>query len=189
MDRLHSTCASSASQPAVDPPSADLVVLADGTPVTIRPLQTGDRASILELFARLSSESRQRRFFMPKPDLSAREVGYLADVDHVSREALAATDARDSSVVGVARYAQIWQDPQAADMAIAVADEFQAMGIGTALAARLVQRARANRLERLTATTLWENRPARALLRRLGFRARASQGSELELELLLAPVV
>ena len=58
------------------------------------------------------------------------------------------------------------------------------MGIGTALArARRRECARANGVALLTATTLWENRPARALLRRLWFLARASHGNEVELEL------
>ena len=39
----------------------------------------------------------------------------------------------------------------------------------------------------LTATTLWENLPARTLLRHLRFRARASHGVEIELELELNP--
>ena len=67
--------------------------------------------------------------------------------------------------------------------AVEVADELQGMGIGTALARRVVRRARANGFALLTATTLWENRPARALLRRLEFHARGSDGSVIELEL------
>ena len=35
----------------------------------------------------------------------------------------------------------------------------------------------------LTASTLWENRAARALLRGMGFQARGSEGSVIELEL------
>jgi hypothetical protein len=54
---------------------------------------------------------------------------------------------------------------------------------GRRLRLQPVRRARANGFTLLTATTLWENRPARALLRRLGFRARASHGSEIEYEL------
>lgn len=49
-----------------------------------------------------------------------------------------------------------------AEVAVEVADELQNMGIGTALARRLVERARANGFTLLTATTLWENKPARA---------------------------
>ena len=59
------------------------------------------------------------------------------------------------------------------------------MRLGTGLAARLMERARVNGMTRLTATTLWENAPARALLWRLGFYARASAGHEIELELVV----
>jgi ribosomal protein S18 acetylase RimI-like enzyme len=57
------------------------------------------------------------------------------------------------------------------------------MGIGTALARRVVRRARANGFVLLTATTLWENRRARALLRRLEFHARESDDGVINLEL------
>jgi hypothetical protein len=77
--------------------------------------------------------------------------------------------------------------PGVADVAVEVADELQSMGVGTEIAARLVERARANGFTLLTATTLWEKRPARALLRRLSFRARASHGAEIELELQIEP--
>ena len=46
-----------------------------------------------------------------------------------------------------------------------------------------MQAARANGVRTLTASTLWENVPARALLRRLGFRPVGSEDGVLELEL------
>ena len=72
-------------------------------------------------------------------------------------------------------------------MAVEVADDVQNMGIGTELAARIVRRARANGFTALSATTLWENRPARALLRRLHFEARGSHGGIIDFELRLQP--
>jgi L-amino acid N-acyltransferase YncA len=68
-------------------------------------------------------------------------------------------------------------------MAITVVDELQGMGIGAALAIRTVNRARANGVAVLIATTLSENRPARALVRRLGFRAVTAHGSGIDHEL------
>jgi RimJ/RimL family protein N-acetyltransferase len=155
----------------------------EGRPVTVRPLDAGDRDELLRLFLRLSPESRRRRFLGPKEELSERELDVLADVDHISDEALVAVDVRDGSIIGVARYAGFQNTPGVADVAIAVADEFQGLGVGTVLASCLMQRARANRVDALVATTLWENRPARALMRRLGFVARASHGDQIELEL------
>jgi RimJ/RimL family protein N-acetyltransferase len=156
--------------------------LADGTQLRIRPIGCEDRDGLAAMFERLSPESRHRRYLSPKRELTARELTYLTDIDHIRHEAFAAVRWRDGEIVGVARYAHYAAAPDVADLAVEVIDELQRMGIGTALARRTIRSAHANGFTQLTATTLWENRPARALLRRLGFRARASHGGEIELE-------
>ena len=169
------------------PAASDLLVLANGTRLRFRPISSHDRDRLARLFAQLTPESRYRRFLSPKRRLTPQELMYLTDIDHVTHEAIAAIEQRDGSIVGVGRYAQFADREAVADVAFTVADELQGMGIGTVLARCLVDRARANGFTLLTATTLWENRPARALLRRLRFRARASHGPEIELELELNP--
>jgi RimJ/RimL family protein N-acetyltransferase len=151
--------------------------------IQFRPLSPDDCAGLAALFARLSPESRHRRFLSPKPDLTRRELTYLTDIDHIHHEAIAAVDRRDGSIVGVGRYVYEADRPGVAEVAVEVADELHGMGIGTALARHTVRRARANGFALLTATTLWANRPARALLRRLGFHARASHDAVIEFEL------
>jgi RimJ/RimL family protein N-acetyltransferase len=152
---------------------------------SIRPVVVSDREGLAALFVRLSPESRRRRFMTLKLELSERELTFFTHVDHIRHEALAAVDDSDGSIVGVARYVQ-WPDrPRVADVAIEVADDLHRYGIGSMLAQALVRCARENGLEVLTATTLWENVPARALAHRAGFLARAGLGSEIELELYL----
>ncbi len=151
--------------------------------IHVRPLEPSDRAGIAALFKRLSPESRRQRFLGPKPTLSDRELTYLTAVDHRLHEALAAVDRRDGSIVGVARYVREPDRPTVADGAVAVADEHHGRGIGTVLVRCLIARARVNGFSVLTATTLWENRRARTLLRRTGFEARGSRGAVIELEL------
>ncbi|MFZ0088038.1 MAG: GNAT family N-acetyltransferase [Solirubrobacteraceae bacterium] len=163
----------------------DVLVLADGTRLRLRPLGSEDRDGFAALFARLSPESRYRRFLSPKRELTPGELSDFTDIDHIRHAAFAAIDQRDGSIVGVGRYVHVADRPKVADLAVEVTDEVQNMGIGTALAIHTVQRARDNGFALLTATTLWENRPARALLRRLEFHAYASDGSEIELELKL----
>ena len=164
--------------------SADIGSAAtEGARFSLRPLRVSDRDALRALFARLSPESRRRRFLTGKPELSDRELTYLTDVDHVRHEALTAIDPEHGSLVGVARYV-IWPDrADAADVAIEVADDLQRNGIGLMLAEALIRRARENGVRVLTATTLWENHAARALARRVGFRARSSAGNDIELEL------
>jgi RimJ/RimL family protein N-acetyltransferase len=163
----------------------DVLVLGDGTRLRLRPLGSEDRDGFAALFARLSPESRYQRFLSPKRELTPRELSDFTDIDQIRHAAFAAIDQRDGSIVGVGRYVHVTDRPKVADLAVEVTDELQNMGIGTALARHTVQRARDNGFALLTATTLWENRPARALLRRLEFHAYARDGSEIELELKL----
>jgi RimJ/RimL family protein N-acetyltransferase len=181
-------CCMEQSCPTGDAHTGDVLALADGTRFALRTIGAADGDGVAALFARLSPQSRHRRFMSPKLELTSRELTFLTHIDHVQHEAVAAIDPRDGSIVGVARYVRHGNRESAADLAVAVADELHNRGIGTALVKRIVERARANGFALLTATTLWDNRPARALLRGLGFHARASRGAEIELQLPLARV-
>ena len=48
----------------------------------------------------MSDRTRRQRFLGPKPRLSARELDYLTDVDHVTHEALVAIDETTGEIVG-----------------------------------------------------------------------------------------
>src|ERR1700722_11971836 len=163
--------------------STDRIVLPDGRRVALRSLRRGDRTGLAGLFARLSSESRRRRFLTAKSRLTSAELDYLSDVGHPAHEAMAAIDERDGSIIGVSRYVADPMRPGAADVAIAVADDFQNRSVGTALAERIITRAQEHGVATLTATTYCENAAARALLRRFGFNGRRGWPGELELEL------
>jgi RimJ/RimL family protein N-acetyltransferase len=152
--------------------------------LTVRPIRASDKDALRDLFERMSDRSRRRRFLTPKPSLSARELAYFTEVDHRRHEALVAV-APGGCLAGVARYACAHGDDTEADVAFAVADDWQGRGIGADLARRLVEDARANGIERLTATTLAENRPAHRLLRGLGFTVYGADSSGVDLELSL----
>jgi RimJ/RimL family protein N-acetyltransferase len=163
--------------------AGDVWVLSDGRRLRFRPVTADDRDRLAGLFARLSFESRYRRFLSPKPELTPRELAFLTDVDHVGHEAIAAIDHSDGAMVGVARYVRVPDRVGVAAVAVEVVDELHRMGVATALAERLLERARANGFALLIATTLDENRAARALLRRFRFRPLTRHGIEIELEL------
>ena len=80
----------------------DVVALADGTRLRLRAIEIDDRDRIAALFARLSPQSRYRRFLSPKLKLTPRELSQLTDIDHIHHVAIAAVDDRDGSIVGVA---------------------------------------------------------------------------------------
>jgi RimJ/RimL family protein N-acetyltransferase len=153
----------------------------------VRPIAPADRDRLAEAFDALSERSRHDRFLGPKPRLSARELRYLTEVDHVSHEALVAIEEASGRIIGVARYAKGAAPGPAADVAVTVVDAWQRRGIGTALATRLIERARDNGIGRLTGTALAGNRAARALLDRLGFRVHGISGGVMDAALELSP--
>jgi GNAT superfamily N-acetyltransferase len=181
------------AQPTIDVMPSDELVLANGIRVRVRPAVPSDRDRQADLFTRLSPESRRRRYLIVKHALTAKELDYLSEIDQCTHAAFAALDERDHSIVGISRYvrhtASSAAAEPAAEVAVEVADVFQRMGVGTILTMHAVAHARRNGIGVLTATTLWENRPARALLRRLGFHARTSHGSDIDYELKLKSAV
>jgi acetyltransferase len=73
-----------------------------------------------------------------------------------------------------------------AELAVIVSDRFQKRGIGTLIVGQLVDFARDEKLDRITATVLFENRPMQKVFQRLGFQLNRGPDSEsLEAELVL----
>lgn len=154
--------------------------------ITIRPIEPGDRELLVEGMKRLTPESRYRRFLSPTTELSAAQLRYLTEVDHHDHEALIATDRATGVGVGVARFVRSEDDPAVAELAVAVTDDWQGRGVGTALLRSLTDRAREEGVERFSATVLEQNRPILELLERLGpveLHAREAGAVELEVEL------
>jgi RimJ/RimL family protein N-acetyltransferase len=162
-----------------------LVIRAGGSALDVRPITAADRDPYADAFSRLSDRSRLLRFFTPKKALTPRELTYFTEIDHHGHEALAARDRRDGRIVGVARYATVAEGADTAEVAVEVVDAWQGHGIGKRLLSAVIQRACENGLHRLVATTMVENRPARAILRRAGFAVRGAGDGLLELELTL----
>jgi RimJ/RimL family protein N-acetyltransferase len=159
------------------------LTLADGGDVEIRPLERSDREALASAVARLSERSRYLRFASPKPRLSERELDTLTELDRHSSDALLATDPTTRDVVGVARFAALPDKDGVVDVADTVGDRWQGCGLGTALLARLIQRARDEGHLALHATVLAENTPSIAMLRRAGFASRSGTGFLREFEL------
>ena len=159
--------------------------------VSIRPIRPDDGPELQAAYDRLSPRSQYHRFLAPKPHLSNRETRYLVDVDGHNHAALVATPVDDDrAIVGVARFVRLPDDPQAAEFAIVVGDEWHGQGVATALMARLAEVARAHGITRFRATMLAENGPAHRMVRRIPGRVvrerHAGIVDELEVELAAA---
>ena len=94
---------------------------------------------------------------------------------------------RDSGEgVGVARFIRSTTDPTAAEAAVAVVDNWQGRGLGTALLKALAARGREEGVERFTASVLAGNSPMLELVRRLSDTAvidRAGTVAEVQVRL------
>jgi GNAT superfamily N-acetyltransferase len=144
--------------------------------IHIRPLTSDDRERLADAFARLSDETRRRRFLSAATRLSERDLDALTGMDHHGHEALAAVAPRTGAIVGVARYIRLPRQPGAAEVAIAVDDAWQRRGIGRRLLTKLVDHARGEGVSHLTAYVGADNGPVRSWIRRLGGVALAQDG-------------
>ena len=160
-----------------------VIRLRHGRLALVRPLRDGDVETVAAVFERLGERSRRRRFNGPKPRLSPAELEQLAAV-HVNRHVLVASLARDDRPVAIAR---LVRDGSSAEIAFEVADDYQRLGVGSALTAMLLADARAAGIAEVTALVASDNAPAMSLLRRvLGRLEVAFEGPELSVRALLA---
>jgi ribosomal protein S18 acetylase RimI-like enzyme len=134
-----------------------------GPALVVRPLRHGAARIVMDLFERLGEESRRTRFNGPKPCLRRSELRELASVDANHHVLVAYVDG-DPQPVAIAR---LVRDGSTAEVAFAVADEYQQRGIGSALAAELIDDARAVGITEITALVASDNPAAVALLRRV----------------------
>ncbi len=145
--------------------------LRDGTPVLVRPIRPDDKELIRHGFDRLSPASRYRRFLSPVYELSDAELRYLTEIDYVDHFAWAALRAdRPNEGIGVARYIRLKEEPEVAEAAVTVLDEYQGKGLGTLLLALLAAAAVATGIRTFRAYVLEGNVPMRDLLETLGAR-------------------
>jgi ribosomal protein S18 acetylase RimI-like enzyme len=149
----------------------------------VRPLRHGDVRTVWGLFERLGERSRRTRFNGPKPCLSVPELRQLASVDS-THHVLVAYVEDDSQAVAIAR---LVREGSSAEIAFAVADEYQQRGIGSTLAAELVTDARAAGITEITALVSSDNPAAVALLRRIaGALDIRREGPELSIRVAIA---
>jgi GNAT superfamily N-acetyltransferase len=162
-------------------PRVTEVELSDGSRVQIRPLNPDDKAGLAAGFERLSELSRYRRFLSPTAHLTAGQLAYLTEIDHHDHEALVAIEPSSRAGLGVARYVRSLEEPREAEFAVAVADDWQRRGLGTALLTRLAARAYEEGITRFTGLVLGDNEPIRQLLGALGHvQQRRAEGATLE---------
>ncbi len=164
-----------------------VVILRDGASITVRPIAPEDKPLLVEVFGRLTEESRYWRFFMNLRALSAAMLVDFTEVDHSDHEAVIAIEPSSGQALGVARYGRLSEDPEAAEVAVAVVDDWHRRGVARALLAELSARARHEGFRRFVAVVRADNRAAVALFGRASGGKPRLAGPVLEFVIELGP--
>lgn len=155
-----------------DPNFPREVVLGDGSIGHLRPLVPADREALVAGLNSLSPESRIRRFFFDKKAFSETELHRLTHPDGVDHIAFLmearCEDSPEAQLVGVARCFRDPHDPSLAEVAFVTRDDWQGLGVGTALMHALSEAAWRVGIRRWFATLFFENRTTRNLLSGVG---------------------
>lgn len=143
------------------------VILSDGSSLRLREPSPEDYEEIRAFYEGLSLESRYRRFHgLGRTDLAARD---LAEASGEVRVALIAR--QGGRLVAVASY-DLLREQGAAEVAFAVADDFQRRGAATRMLEQLAAVAAARGVTRFDAEVLSENVGMLTVFRRVGFDIR-----------------
>src|SRR4051794_27911504 len=142
------------------------VALRDGSLVHIRPVRADDEPRLLEFLRDLPAEDRRTRFFGLGSNL-ARAAHDEADVDYARRFGLVVTATPQERVVGHAMY--VAGEPGRAEVAFAIASEYQSQGLATLLLGQLAEMAAAEGITTFVASVLSENRRMLDVFRNSGF--------------------
>jgi ribosomal protein S18 acetylase RimI-like enzyme len=147
------------------------VLLKDGSSMCLRPIMREDEEKLASLCSRMSRYSLFLRFHHMVNEVPRDEVRRSCDVDYYDTFGLAATlgDGADERMVGVAHFYRL-PSKDGAELALAVEDAYQGVGVGSHLLDHLICIAREKRIRRFQAVVMSENQRVLSLLQKGGCR-------------------
>lgn len=148
----------------------------DGAEVLIRPIRPEDERLMIGFHAKLSEKSIYQRYFhlLTLDQRTSHERLVRVCFGDYDREiALAAEmrsgEAGERELVAVGRLSKAHLMNEA-ELAVLIVDEYQSRGLGSELARRLIDIARAEKLDRITVEILGDNRSMIEVCRGVGFQ-------------------
>jgi RimJ/RimL family protein N-acetyltransferase len=141
-----------------------------GYNILFRPIKISDEPLLKDFIYSLSDQSLYRRFMSARKDVPHEVLQKLVVIDYTLEMAILAILPREETeeIVGVGRY---YTEPErhSAEVAFAVKDTHQQLGIGTELLAYLTYLAKRQGLLGFTAEVLAENQPMMHTFEKGGF--------------------
>jgi len=157
------------------------VVLRNGISSLIRAIRPDDKQRLLDGFHRLKGKSIYFRFFSAKKELTEKELKYFTEIDFEHHVALVSTIVSDGKekIIGVGRYIELKDKSKkrVAELAFAIDDEHQGLGVGTILFEHILTIAQNNGIAVLQADVLLENKSMLEIFQHSGFRLKSITGS------------
>ncbi|MGK7901163.1 MAG: bifunctional acetate--CoA ligase family protein/GNAT family N-acetyltransferase [Hormoscilla sp.] len=176
---LHDVSETHIPKPAIRPYPIQYVsswTLEDGTPVTIRPIRPEDEPMLVGFHKTLSEESVYFRYFHMM-GLQARvahdRLTRICFIDYDREMALVADykdpQTNEHQILGVGRLSKL-HGTNEAEFGMLINDSYQNRGLGTELLGRLLQVGKDEKLDRINAEILPDNRAMQRICEKLGFQ-------------------
>ncbi|HJZ48152.1 MAG TPA: bifunctional acetate--CoA ligase family protein/GNAT family N-acetyltransferase [Roseiflexaceae bacterium] len=179
-------------RPAIRPYPTQYIrpyTLRSGAEVLIRPIRPEDEPLIVAFHGTLSEQSVYLRYFYPmslEQRIAHERLTRICFIDYDREMVLVAERADPSSgqraIIGVGRLTKL-RGANEAEFATVVSDAYHGQGLGSELLRRLIAIGRDERLDRVVADVLPDNRDMQQVFKKLGFRFRRILGEPIRVEL------
>jgi RimJ/RimL family protein N-acetyltransferase len=136
----------------------------------VRPIRPSDAEALQAFDGGLCEACHRFRYLGWTPPLTPERAPAMATVDFRQRFTLVATTGREDGEVVVADCRLIAEPGAPAELAVAVADDHQGVGLGPALMRRMLSIAAEHGIEAVEARVRYDNERVMRVLRGLGFR-------------------
>jgi acetyl coenzyme A synthetase (ADP forming)-like protein len=173
---------------APDATETDFLTLRDGSTAAVRVAGPADCEALADFFARLSPQSRWRRFLSPALPRSELIASLCDSSKPRSALTLLATRVQGGKPCILATGSYLAREGRTAEVALAVADGFQGKGLGTLLLERLALLAARHGFAHFWALSAADNQPMLDVFRESGFAlTERPERGDVEVDLSLVP--
>jgi GNAT superfamily N-acetyltransferase len=184
---MQTTTKSADGEVATVPFRAATTKLRNGESIRIRALRPDDKDEVQRLIDEMSSESRYMRF-LGNRRLNAKDLAYITEIDfnqHVAVIAEAMSEGRWLPVA-LGEFVRDKDNPAAAEIALAVADTYQGLGLGAALLEHLTKVACTIGVHHFHALALADNQRLQHFIEKMGIHVSRVHESEGTISLSVA---
>jgi RimJ/RimL family protein N-acetyltransferase len=114
--------------------------LKDGRSVYVRAIRPDDKKTIIAEIGQFSEASVYKRFHGTKQGLTEQELKFMTEIDYLHHVALLVALKDNGQVIAGGRYISCDESlpPRSAELAFAVVDSFQGLGVGSIVLKHLI---------------------------------------------------